>query len=118
MAYRLIEGISQRDEPIALNLFRSLSDLGDHFLTHEHTLQWHREEQYIPGPVVDRQSGDLGRLAEKPSAADRAHERAKEILAEDDPKPIREELRKELRELMKREGERYGMAQLPVASPG
>jgi len=118
MAYRLIEGISQRDEPIALNLFRSISDLGDHFLTHEHTRQWYRDEQYIPGPVVDRQSGDLGRLAEKPSAADRAHERAKKILAEDDPNPIREELRKELGELMKREGERYGMAQLPVASPG
>lgn len=114
MAYRLIDGISQRDEPIALDLFRAASDSLDDFLTRDHTLQWYREEQYIPGVVVDRHSGDLGSLSEKSSAADRARERAREILAKDDPRPIAEDLRKELRKLMEREAKKHGMAKVPA----
>ncbi len=118
MAYRLIEGISQRDEPIALNLFRAVSTPRDDFLTREHTLKWYREEQYIPGLVVDRHSGDLGELLGKPSAVDRAHERAREILSEDDPNPISEDLRRGLTELMEKEADKYGMSRLPSGSSG
>lgn len=116
MAYRLIDGISQRNEPIALDLFRGISDLSDGFLTHEHTLRWYREEQYIPGVVVDRDSGELGSLSEKPSAADRAHKRAKEILAKADPRPIPEDLSRELTKSMEREAKEYGMPRLPSHS--
>nr|NIS62766.1 hypothetical protein [Pseudomonadota bacterium] len=118
MAYRLIDGISQRNESIALDLFRALSESGYNFLSHDDTLQWYREEQYIPGAVVDRHSGELGSLSEKPSAADRAHERAKELLAKDDPRPIREDLRKELTIMMEGEAKKYGMSQLPSVCSG
>ncbi len=118
MAYRLINGISQKDEPIAVDLFRVLSESGYNFLSHDHTLQWYRKEQYIPGAAVDRHSGELGSLSGKPSAADRAHERAKELLAKDDPRPIREDLRKELTIMMEGDAKKYGMSQLPSVCSG
>jgi len=116
VAYRLIDGISQRDDPITLDLFQTLTDLRGGFLTHEHTLRWFLDEQHIPGGVVDRRAGDLGSLSENASAADRARERAKEILAKDDPRPLEEDLRKALRERMEREAKLYGMAKLPQGS--
>jgi len=114
MAYRLIDGVSQRNEPIALDLFRTLTDPQGGFLTHDHTLQWYRKEQHFPGTVVDRHSGDLGSLSERPSAADRAHERARDLLGREDPKPIQDGLNKELTRIMEREAEKYGTAQLPL----
>ncbi|MBW2123154.1 MAG: trimethylamine methyltransferase family protein, partial [Deltaproteobacteria bacterium] len=57
MAYRLIDGVCQRDEPIALGLFERLENLRDGFLANDHTLKWYRAEQQAPGPVVDRSSG-------------------------------------------------------------
>ena len=113
MAYRLIDGISQRNEPIASDLFQTLTDPQGSFLTHDHTLQWYRTEQHIPGPVVDRQSGDLGSLSGRPSAADRAREMARDLLAKEDLRPIQEDLERELTRIMEREARRYGMAQLP-----
>lgn len=113
MVYRLIDGISQRDEPIALDLFQTMAELNEGFLTHDHTFQWYRVEQYIPGTVVDRHSGDLGSLSGKPSAADRAREMARDLLAREDPAPLRDDLKRELTRIMQREAKRYGMAQLP-----
>jgi trimethylamine--corrinoid protein Co-methyltransferase len=113
MAYRLIEGISQRDEPIALDLLQKMTDLQGGFLTHDHTAEWYRVEQYIPATVIDRQTGDLGNLAGAPSSADRARARARALLERDDVKPIHEHERKELQRIMRREAKRFGMAELP-----
>jgi trimethylamine--corrinoid protein Co-methyltransferase len=113
MAYRLVDGISQRNEPIALDLLQTVTDPHASFLTHDHTLQWYRMEQHIPGTVVDRQAGDLGSLSGRLSAADRARERARDLLAKEDFRPIQEDLRRELTRIMEREAEGYGMAQLP-----
>ncbi|MBN2266335.1 MAG: trimethylamine methyltransferase family protein, partial [Candidatus Aminicenantes bacterium] len=52
MAYRLIDGIAQRDDPIALGLFEGLAP-GMSFLTHPHTRRWYRQE-HIPAGLADR----------------------------------------------------------------
>ena len=113
MAYRLIDGISQRNEPIALDLLRIVIDPHASFLTHDHTIQWHRAEQYIPGPVIERQSGDLGSLSSHSSAADRARESAQTLLTKGEARAIQEDLKNELTRIMEREARRYGMKQLP-----
>jgi trimethylamine--corrinoid protein Co-methyltransferase len=118
MAYRLIEGISQRDEPIALGLFQALTDPQASFLTHDHTIQWHRVEQHTPGNVVDRQSGDLGSLSGRSTAADRARERARDLLAKEDLRPIQDNVKRELTRIMEKEAKRFGMTRLPGQDRG
>ena len=115
MAYRLLEGIRQRDDPIARGL---LAELGQgpeafDFLTHPHTLQWFREEQYFP-EIVDR--GKYGQwLADgKPSLADRAHRRVREILGGSDVTAPPQELIAELRKIMERYGRKFGLEKLPT----
>jgi trimethylamine--corrinoid protein Co-methyltransferase len=114
MAYRLIDGISQRDEPIALDIFLSLTDPRTSFLTHDHTAQWYRAEQYIPGRVVDRDPGDLGSLSGRLSASDRARDRVRELLSAGEFRPIPNDLKRELTRLMKKEAKRFGMGRLPL----
>ena len=116
MAYRLLDGIRQRDNPIAAGLFSELSSVGDgfEFLTHPHTLQWFREEQYV-SRIVDR--GQYGQwIADgRPSLAERAHKRVEEILTGgSDPDPVAPDLRAELQDIMTHHGRVYGLEKLPV----
>jgi len=111
MAYRLLDGIQQRDNPIAAGLFNELREQGGEgfdFLTHPHTLQWFREEQYVPN-LVDR--GKYGQWVAdgKPSLAGRAHERVKELLAEPGTPALSSEIAAELKAVMECHGRRYGM---------
>lgn len=113
MAYHLIEGIRQRNNPIALDLFKSLQNIENGFIASEHTFQWYRKEQHIPGSVVDRRVGELGSVSGRPSAADRAHQMAKALLTKGDPSPMPQTLKKELVRMMEREAKQYGMVRLP-----
>ena len=115
MALRLLEGIRQRDNPIATTLFsefRDQSEQGFDFLTHAHTLQWFRKEQYVPR-LVDR--GKYGQWVAdgKPSLAERAHKRVEEILAGPVISSLAPEIGAELRKIMEQHGRRYGLDRLP-----
>ena len=57
MTYKFINGIIQRDEPIAKDLLIDLEEK-THLLSHDHTLKWFREEHYIPSLVVDRATNE------------------------------------------------------------
>lgn len=52
MAQRLVKGIAQRDEPLALHLFEELTPHSQ-FLTMEHTRRWYRQEHIFPR-ILDR----------------------------------------------------------------
>jgi trimethylamine---corrinoid protein Co-methyltransferase len=78
MAYRLIQGVSQRDEPIALDLFADFANETD-FLTHPHTLQWHQLEQNYPH-VLNRDGYDEWVRSGKRTAAEQASSRLEELL--------------------------------------
>jgi trimethylamine---corrinoid protein Co-methyltransferase len=116
MAYRLLDGIRQRDTPIASGLFAEFgkeAGSGVDFLTHPHTLQWFREEQYVP-KLMDR--GKYGQwVAEgKPSLAVRAHKHVREILAVPGASTLSQEMLAELRGIMEQHGRRYGMERIPM----
>jgi trimethylamine--corrinoid protein Co-methyltransferase len=109
MAYRLLEGITPRDNPIASGLLAELGEAGSgfDFLTHPHTLQWFREEQYV-SDLVDR--GKYGQwVAEgKPSLAARAHKRVGEILSEPATRSVSPDLLAGLRGIMDEHARRCG----------
>jgi trimethylamine--corrinoid protein Co-methyltransferase len=111
MAYRLINGITQRDERMALDLFIDLGDSTD-FLTHPHTLQWFREEQFMP-KIVNRENYQQWMAAGKPDLADLASKEAARILSTDPHFMLSEETVRELNAIMLAHGRPLGLTELP-----
>lgn len=112
MAYRLIEGISQRDEPLALDLFAGIRP-DYQFLTMEHTRRWYREEHLFL-QLVDRSTyGDWLQAGKKTLAA-RAHEEVEKLLREAEP-CLQDEIKlKELQRIMLHEAKKFGLTSLPA----
>ena len=79
MTYKFIKGIIQRDEPIAKNLLKDLEER-THLLSHDHTLKWFREEQYIPSQVIDRSTDEEWISKGRKSIGERANEHVKKLL--------------------------------------
>jgi trimethylamine---corrinoid protein Co-methyltransferase len=115
MAYRLVEGIHQREDPIATSLFSELGDSAEgsfDFLTHPHTLHWFRKEQYVPR-LVDRGKYSQWIADGKPSLTERAHRMVERLLEESQETDLSPGLCIELRSIMETYGKKYGMEQLP-----
>ena len=72
MAYRLIQGIAQRDEPLAVDLFEGFTSTTQ-FLTMPHTRKWYRVEHTFP-TVTDRETYDGWAALGKKNIAERASE--------------------------------------------
>lgn len=112
MAYRLLNGVTQRDEIMALDLLSSLSE-GDHLLTHPHTLKWFKEELHFPGKSVDRRARGSDKLEELPTAEIRAHQEVERILSEKREPVLDEAILRELNRIMAGELKKAGMEKLP-----
>ena len=80
MAYKFIKGIAKRDEPIAKDLLSLFDDKTTHLLSHDHTLKWFREEQYIPSSIVDRATKEEWINKGRMTVGDRANERVDKLL--------------------------------------
>jgi len=109
---RLIQGIAQRDEPMALSIFEKEGPLPN-FLTLAHTRQWYRKE-HTYFPLIDRDSYDAWVAAGQKDLAQRAKETVENLLASQPPNLLPEKKRKELRAIMEREAKRHGLSQLPL----
>jgi trimethylamine--corrinoid protein Co-methyltransferase len=112
MAKRLIGGVEQRDDPIALTLIRKLGHRAD-YLSDPHTLRWFKDELYIPSAVIDRGSYDGWQEAGAKTATERASERVEELLKTYQPSPISDDLRDELRSIATKAAKQFGMDKLP-----
>jgi trimethylamine--corrinoid protein Co-methyltransferase len=110
-AQRLIQGIAQRDEPMALSIFEKEGPLPN-FLTLAHTRQWYRKE-HTYFSLIDRDSYDAWVAAGQKDLAQRAKETVENLLASQPPNLLPEKKRKELRAIMEREAKRHGLSQLP-----
>lgn len=103
MAFRLIEGISQRAEPMAEEIIEECIEKGD-FLTHLTTLQWFKKEQFMPGPIIDRMSiASYEEQKEKKAAMERAKEEVKTMLESHSPSLLDEDVERALKKIMERE---------------
>ncbi|MCP2605276.1 trimethylamine methyltransferase family protein [Candidatus Aminicenantes bacterium AH-873-B07] len=111
IAYRLIEGIIQRDEPIAIDLLSEIKE-NSSFLTHPHTRKWYRVEHTFP-KILDR--GNYGQWVNsgKKTLSERASEYIKELLSQKDEPMLSDETKKEFRKIMKTYARSFGIERLP-----
>jgi len=111
MAYRLIDGISQRDEPIAENLFEGLTS-ETQFLSMPHTRKWYRKEHIFP-KIVDRDTYDYWVSLGEKSIADRAYEEIEYILDKNPHCPLAVDILQELQKIMFADAHNNGVTSLP-----
>jgi len=112
MAKRLVTGMVERETPLALEIIRQVGHTGN-FLSTPHTRRWFREELFIPSPVVDR---DFRRGWEAKGCldtAERAHRRVEEIIAAYEPRPLPDEVTRELEAITLRAAQAAGMDRFP-----
>jgi trimethylamine--corrinoid protein Co-methyltransferase len=111
MAYRLLDGVAQRDEPLAAHLFDGIRP-DTQFLTMRHTRKWYRIEHRMAN-LADRDTYDAWEAAGRTSIGDRAAEQARTMLAALPPNLPDPALQKELREIMGADARSNGGAGLP-----
>jgi trimethylamine--corrinoid protein Co-methyltransferase len=111
MAYRLIKGIDQRDDPIALDLFENFA-ADTQFLSLPHTKKWYREEHTFPR-LIDRDPYDIWVSKGQKSITTRAKEEVENLLQKNPPSLPDKETQKTLREIMLSDARRNGMSSLP-----
>ena len=98
MVYRLLEGIVQRDDPVALGAFEGFTP-GMSFLTHPHTRRWYRTE-HIPAGLADRDPYEAWVAAGRTSIVDKAHADVGRRLAAYAAPPLDKAVRRELDGIM------------------
>ncbi len=111
MALRLVQGIEQRDEELALPLFEEFSS-GTQFLTMPHTRRWYREEHIFPD-IIDRDTYEAWVSAGEKDSGERAGDRVEELLQQSIPNLVDPELQDRLRALMQADASNNGIAALP-----
>lgn len=115
MASRVIEGISQRDDPLAEDLLLGLEEDAQ-FLSLPHTKKWYRKEHTFPH-IVDRDTYDYWVSLGEKSIFQRASEQVKKVLKENPPLLPDEPLQKELRNIMMAAARENGISSLPEMKP-
>ncbi|MDW7760965.1 MAG: trimethylamine methyltransferase family protein [Acidobacteriota bacterium] len=111
MAYRLLDGISRRDTPLALDIFKTLGpDMS--FLTHEHTRRLYRSEHTMPR-LADRETYEAWVASGRKTMADRAREDVERRLSGYAPSPPEEPKAVAVREIMTAYARACGLDQLP-----
>lgn len=114
MAYRLIDGIAQRDEPIALDLFKDFSAETE-FLSMAHTRKWYRQEHTFP-KLIDRDPYDIWVSKGNKSITARAKKEVENLLQKNPPPLPDKEIQKALREIMESDAKKNNTPSLPKIS--
>ena len=112
MAKRLVSGVDDSYEPLALDIVRQVGHNGN-FLGTKHTARHYRTEDYMPSEVIDRdyrqgwfQKGALDINA-------RAHRRVEKLIASYEPLALPNETARELHATATRHARAAGLDQLP-----
>jgi len=115
MALRVARGMAQRGDDAA-ELIAELVQRGE-FLSHEHTRRHWREELSVPSAVIDRLTYGDWEAAGARTALDRARAEVERLLAREPEPHLPAEAAAALRRIMTGEARRFGMDELPDASP-
>lgn len=81
MAQRMLQGMKVQTETLATGFYEGVNFKGGDFLKQKITMQLFREEQHMPGKVIDRDSMRGWKESGSMDTFDRAKIRVKEILA-------------------------------------
>jgi trimethylamine--corrinoid protein Co-methyltransferase len=112
MAKRLVAGVDDSEEPLALDVMREVGHAGN-FLRTQHTRDHFRKEDYIPTEVIDR---DYRQAWFDKGALDvnaRAHRRVEELIAAYEPLPLANDVVRELQAIAARHAKAAGLDSLP-----
>jgi len=112
MAKRLVRGVDDSDEPLALDVMREVGHKGN-FLGTKHTVRHFRTEDYMPSEVIDRdyRQSWLGKGALDINA--RAHRRVEELIEAYEPLPLANDVVRELEAIATRHAKAAGLDRLP-----
>jgi len=118
MVYRLLEGVAQRDDPIALGAFENFAP-GMSFLSHPHTRRWYRQE-HIQAGLVDRDPYEAWVSAGRTTIVDKARADVLRRIEKYAAPPLSAGVRKELDAIMAAYGRASGVDKLtdPFSNPG
>jgi trimethylamine--corrinoid protein Co-methyltransferase len=111
MAYRLVAGIAQREDPIALDKFEGFKP-DFQFLSHPHTRQWYRKEHTLP-TLMDRDPYEAWVMAGRRSVLEKAHKDVHDRLQRAGGAPLSDAPRKEMDKIMKTYAVSQGAWPLP-----
>lgn len=112
MAKRLIGGIKQKSEIMALDVLNDVIEKKSNFLSHENTLKNFRSEFFFPGPVIERSVlGDWNK--EKKEIVTRAREYVEKLRKKGSQFELDGDRAKMLREIMESNAKKFGMDKLP-----
>jgi len=112
MVFRLIEGITPKEDFPSLPIFQELLR-DDHLIIADHTRKYLREEHYFPGPVIDRANRPRWKDTGALSIGERAHAEVKRMLDSYEPYGLPGDTAAELVRLMENEAKKFGMDALP-----
>jgi len=112
MILRMLDGIEPKEDFPVLPHFEELLK-EKHLLISQHTRHYLKEEQYMPGPVIDRMN--LSRWIEEGSLtlSERAHKEVEKHLKNDPPTKLSKDIKKDLISLMEKEVKKAGQNKLP-----
>ena len=115
MAKRLVRGVDDTEDPLALTVMREVGHAGN-FLKNRHTRRSFRKADYIPTEVIDR---DFRQNWFEKGALDinaRAHRRVKELIAAYEPLELDGSLVRELESIAAHHARAVGLDELPERS--
>jgi trimethylamine--corrinoid protein Co-methyltransferase len=96
--YHVMEGINVSTATLALDVIHRVGPSG-HYLGQRHTMQFLKQEQFIP-PLGDRLTRENWERAGSKGVADRAHERVEQIIAEHPVDPLDAKVEAELERIV------------------
>jgi len=96
--YHVLEGIDVNQTTLALDVIDRVGPSG-HYLGQRHTMQFLKQEQFIP-PLGDRLTRENWERAGSKGVADRAHERVEQIIADHQVDPLDAKVEAELERIV------------------
>jgi len=116
MTFRMIKGIEPKEDFPAQPLFEELLR-EQHLLISDHTRKYLKQEDYFPGPTINR--ANRARWEEEGSSTllERARRQIEDALRSYQPTNLSDGIKRELTKLMETEARRYGMNRLPEVHP-
>jgi len=113
MTFRLIDGITPRDDFPALPIFQELLR-EKHLLIAEHTTRYRHKEIFFPGPAIDRANRERWKQQGAMDLNARLHNEVNKLLKTYQPSTLPETTKKDLVKLMEKESRRHGQNRLPL----
>lgn len=101
MIFRAVEGISFDEEKLAGDVIMNVAKESSNFLQQKHTLQHFRSEYFFP-ELANRASRSQWQKVGSKSIVEVAREKVRKILAEHEPPDLDDNVRKQLKEILKR----------------